>query len=675
LKHANGVGGAPAWSLLPAAGGPPAARQAMARGYDPATHRLVIFGGQNGTGSVVGNTSPDVWVLTNADGNAVGSTWTLLSPGNAPPPGQYFQSSWYDAARNRLIVAGGVSAATGAATNAVWALTNANGIGGTPQWINLIPEGAPGSPSGFAARPAAYDAASNRAMIVEFGTTNLWLVTNANGLGGASTYSRVSIGGGPGIVTDNLDAPYDAANHRFSIVSSASQIFTLGSADATGPINPSVFGQPVTFTATVSPIAPAFTTPTGTVTFKDGATTLGAAPVNASRQATFTTSSVSPGSARAITAAYDGSTNFTASTSSSYSQTVTSAPGPTAAFSATPNPAACSQTVAFDGGASSASAGVGIASYAWTFGDGTSATAASVTHAYSAFGTFTATLTVTDNNVPPKTSSVSHTVSVSLGNQAPVANPGGPYVVDLGAAAALNGTGSTDPNAACGDSIAGYAWTIDAGAITKTGAAPSLTAGEVNALGAGSHGVSLTVTDTFGVSSTAATSITIYDNRPIASFSAAPNPAACGQAISFNSTSLAGRPDRAIVSYAWQFGDGSAAAGSSATHAYAAFGNYTATLTVTDNNVPGKTAAATQVINLNQGNQPPNANAGGPYTVSLGSGISLNGGGSSDPNAGCGDPIASYAWSIDGGTVTFRSAPVPTWSPRGEDNSAAVPDG
>src|SRR5207244_607253 len=39
--------------------------------------------------------------------------------------------------------------------------------------------------------------------------------------------------------------------------------------------NPSVFGQPVTFTATVTAVPPGTGTPTGTVTFAEGTTTLG----------------------------------------------------------------------------------------------------------------------------------------------------------------------------------------------------------------------------------------------------------------------------------------------------------------------------------------------------------------------------------------------------------------
>src|SRR5207245_8623299 len=41
--------------------------------------------------------------------------------------------------------------------------------------------------------------------------------------------------------------------------------------------NPSVFGQAVTLTSTVAPVLPDTLAPTGTVTFKEGATVLGSA--------------------------------------------------------------------------------------------------------------------------------------------------------------------------------------------------------------------------------------------------------------------------------------------------------------------------------------------------------------------------------------------------------------
>jgi autotransporter-associated beta strand protein len=77
--------------------------------------------------------------------------------------------------------------------------------------------------------------------------------------------------------------------------------------------NPSTFGDQVTFTATVTPEAGAIGVPTGTVTFKDGSTTLAAGvPLNnigGVATATFQTSIVQllGGDHNDITAVYDGS--------------------------------------------------------------------------------------------------------------------------------------------------------------------------------------------------------------------------------------------------------------------------------------------------------------------------------------------------------------------------------
>ena len=83
--------------------------------------------------------------------------------------------------------------------------------------------------------------------------------------------------------------------------------------------NPSTYGDSVTFTAAVSPTA-GTDVPTGTVTFKDGASTLGTATLS-SEQATCVTSSLSVGS-HSITAVYGGDANFAGSTSAALTQTV-----------------------------------------------------------------------------------------------------------------------------------------------------------------------------------------------------------------------------------------------------------------------------------------------------------------------------------------------------------------
>ncbi|MGI0088280.1 MAG: beta strand repeat-containing protein [Nitrosotalea sp.] len=83
--------------------------------------------------------------------------------------------------------------------------------------------------------------------------------------------------------------------------------------------NPSLLGQPVTFTAIVSPAPDG-----GIVTFYDGSTVLGTGKIDATGTATFTTSSLTAG-LDFKTAAYSGDANFAASTSAVLSQTVEAA--------------------------------------------------------------------------------------------------------------------------------------------------------------------------------------------------------------------------------------------------------------------------------------------------------------------------------------------------------------
>lgn len=82
--------------------------------------------------------------------------------------------------------------------------------------------------------------------------------------------------------------------------------------------NPSEVGENVTFTATVTSSGG---TPTGAVTFKEGATTLGTETLDGSGGATFATSTLAAGS-RSITAEYGGDSNFSGSTSSPLIQRV-----------------------------------------------------------------------------------------------------------------------------------------------------------------------------------------------------------------------------------------------------------------------------------------------------------------------------------------------------------------
>jgi len=83
-------------------------------------------------------------------------------------------------------------------------------------------------------------------------------------------------------------------------------------------LNPSKKGQAVTFTATVTPGAG----PTGTVTFKDGATTLGTTALNTTTHKAVITKTTLAVGTHSITAVYGGNTNFNTSTSTVVKQVV-----------------------------------------------------------------------------------------------------------------------------------------------------------------------------------------------------------------------------------------------------------------------------------------------------------------------------------------------------------------
>ena len=133
--------------------------------------------------------------------------------------------------------------------------------------------------------------------------------------------------------------------------------------------NPSVFGQSVTFSATVTAVAPGAGTRTGTVTFNDGTTVIGSGTLNGFGVATFTTSLLAVGS-HSISAIYGADTNFTGSTSATVTQVVGQAASSTSLSSGT-NPSVFGQSVTFSATVTAVAPGAGTRTGTVTFNDGT----------------------------------------------------------------------------------------------------------------------------------------------------------------------------------------------------------------------------------------------------------------------------------------------------------------
>jgi uncharacterized repeat protein (TIGR01451 family) len=147
------------------------------------------------------------------------------------------------------------------------------------------------------------------------GTVNCNLSSIADG--GLATVTITVTPNAAGTITNTATVSANESDPN-SANNTATATTTVINANTTTTVtssqNPSTYGQPVTFTATVTAVAPGGGTPTGTVTFYDGTMVLGTGTLNALGQATFTTSSLSIGT-HSITAIYNGDANYNGSTS------------------------------------------------------------------------------------------------------------------------------------------------------------------------------------------------------------------------------------------------------------------------------------------------------------------------------------------------------------------------
>src|SRR5262249_36756819 len=127
-------------------------------------------------------------------------------------------------------------------------------------------------------------------------------------------------------------------------------------------VNPTAFGQSVTFSATVTSGA---ASPTGLVTFMDGALALGTGSIGPGGIATFTTSNLAVGS-HSTTAVYAGDPNFSGSMSAALTQTVNKA-STTTNLTSSLNPSKTGQAVTFTATVAAVAPGGGIPGGTVTF--------------------------------------------------------------------------------------------------------------------------------------------------------------------------------------------------------------------------------------------------------------------------------------------------------------------
>ncbi len=294
-----------------------------------------------------------------------------------------------------------------------------------------------------------------------------------------------------------------------------------------------------------------------------------------------------------------------------------------------------------------------ISTYTWNFGDGAVdvTTYPSDSHIYGFAGNFTMTLTVTDSDQGLSVSQSMTVTVVPRPDSPPVAEFfWSPFQPTVGTYAFFYGYNSFDPDGF----ITNYAWNFgDGSSANASGCCP---AHVYNAVG--NYTVTLTVTDNAGLTNTTSATIAVVpDVPPIADFFWSPQVPSMNQTVFFNGGYYSYDPDGYIVSWDWNFGDGTTGGGGNQTgnqtgnntnlgpyptHTYTTFGTFDVTLTVTDN--AGLSTSVSKSIYVNA---PPMARFTTSESIAkAGTPLTLNGNASTDPD---GDPL-TYNWFFGDGS-------------------------
>ncbi len=232
--------------------------------------------------------------------------------------------------------------------------------------------------------------------------------------------------------------------------------------------------------------------------------------------------------------------------------------------------------------------------YAWNFGDGGTGSGATVSHTYATSGTYTVSVTATDEygGVSKAATSKLTVISATL-----TANAGKAINTNAGTSITIAGSvsGGTAP-------YTEY-WNFGDGTTTIGTLTPSHTYGNN-----GTYTALLDVVDAKGNTASSTVTVTVAGVAPTASISGPPS-GDVGSAVTFvgSATDPSAADFFAGFTYNWNFGDGTTGTGQTPSHTYTSPGTYTVSATATDENKQTSvraitiiTITAATVIPINQ---------------------------------------------------------------------------
>lgn len=261
---------------------------------------------------------------------------------------------------------------------------------------------------------------------------------------------------------------------------------------------------------------------------------------------------------------------------------------PTAKFSVDPLIGVTATVFTFDADGSSDEDG-SVTGYTWDFGDNQSAGGKKVTHKFNSAGKFNVKLTVTDNDQGQTLASRDLEVK---GGKLPIARFNvSPGEGDTQTMFRFDGGSSTDPDGR----IVSWEWFFGDGGRDKGKIS------EHRFRSAGPISVRLVVTDNDQLENDIEKKVKIRGTPPIASFTVTPEKGNVTDNFRFDASS-SNDPSGHIVSYAWNFGDGSTGSGVIVNHTFPRPATYSIKLTVTDND--GTIASVNRSFRVYEGDDP-----------------------------------------------------------------------
>ncbi|MFB6186152.1 MAG: PKD domain-containing protein, partial [Halobacteriaceae archaeon] len=259
--------------------------------------------------------------------------------------------------------------------------------------------------------------------------------------------------------------------------------------------------------------------------------------------------------------------------------------------------------------------------------------AETTTYTWDTAGDYDVTLTVEDDG--GNTDSTSKTIDIV--NESPIANFGfQPQHPVPDEEVTLDGASSSDPDG----SVTQYDWQIEtsSGYIYEDTGETTTHSWDTD----GRFGVTLTVTDNGGKTSSISNEIIVTNTPPTAEFTYTPHVPNVGEEVTLDGSGSSD-PDGSIRHYLWEIETGSGytyeTTGETETFSWDSDGKFAVTLTITDNG--GKEASVTKKIYA--GNDPPTAEfTWSPSAHAVGEPISFNASASSDPE----ENIETYEWEF-----------------------------